>query len=116
VTGLAVIGEHLYVGSRSQNRTFVYDLPNLWGRTGSTSFGGGSLTRDIERTAEGLTWVASDREEMPLCLLAENGQVLTVVDPDVVPSAAGVALDDEGYLWVSVQNGDILRLEVTLPE
>ena len=109
-----MIGEHLYLGSRTQNRTFVYDLPNLWGRTGSTSFGGGSLTRDIERTDEGLTWVASDREVMPLSLLAQDGQVLAVVDPAVVPSAAGVAMDDEGYLWVSVQNGDILRLQVTL--
>ena len=111
-----MIGEHLYLGSRTQNRTFIYDLPNLWGRTGSTSFGGGSLTRDIERTADGLTWVASDREEMPLSLLAQNGQVLAVIDTEVVPSAAGVAIDDDGYLWVSVQDGDILRLEVTLPQ
>jgi hypothetical protein len=115
VTGLAVVGERVYLGSRAQNRTFVYDLPNLLSSTGSTPFGGGSLTSDIERTPDGHTWVASERADLPLCLLSVEGRVEAVIDTGLVPAAVGVALDEEGFLWVSVPGEGILRLDVTSP-
>jgi hypothetical protein len=115
VTGLAVIGERVYLGSRTQNRTFVYQLPDMLTSTGSTPFGGGSLTSDIERTPDGRTWVASERADLPLCLLSVEGRVEAVVDTALVPAAAGVALDDEGFLWVSVPGEGILRLDVSSP-
>lgn len=115
MTGLAIDAERLYLGSRSQNRIFVYNLPNLLGGTGSTPFGGGSVTSDIERTPDGRVWVASERADLPLCLLSPEGSIEAVVDPALVPEAVGVALDDEGFLWVSVPGEGILRLDVSQP-
>jgi hypothetical protein len=112
VTGLAVAGDNVYVGSRTQNRTFVYNLPNLTGRVGATPYGGGSLTNDIERNPDGRIWVASERTDMPLCLLSSEGRVESVIDVGLVPAATGVALDDEGFLWVSVPGEGLIRLDV----
>jgi len=107
-----VIGEKLYLGSRTQNRTYVYTLPRMLDGAGSTSFGGGSLSSDIERLPDGRTWVASEREDTPLCLLSPEGRVEMIVDTSLVPAAVGVTLDGEGFLWVSVPGEGILRLDV----
>jgi len=114
VTGLSAVGSYLYVSSRSQNRVYRYSLPYINGRNSSTQFGSGSSTRDIARADNGDIWVASDNENAPLRCYSSDGVFERYVDPFIVSSATGVAIDDEGYIWVSNADSDeIYRIDVS---
>ena len=113
MTGLSATGSHLYVSSRSQNRVYRYSLPYIDGRDSSTQFGSGSYTRDIARADNGDIWVASDNADAPLRCYNADGTFDKYVDPAIVSSAMGVAIDNEGYVWVSnLETNKIYRIDV----
>lgn len=113
MTGLAAQDDYLYVSSRSQNRVYRYLLPYISNRSSSTQFGSGSNTRDIARDTNGDIWVASDNAEAPLRCYSSDGTFKKYVDPGIVSSATGVAIDDEGYVWVSDNEAaKIYRIDV----
>jgi len=114
VTGLAAHVDYLYVSSRSQNRTYRYSLPGISSRMNSTPFGRNSQTRDIARDSMGLIWVASDDSRVPVRCCDSSGDTVKEINSDILSSAAGVTIDDEGHLWVS-NNDDMMlyRIDVT---
>jgi hypothetical protein len=111
VTGLAGHRDYLYLGSRSQGRTYRYSLPGIYGRTSSTRFGS-SKTWDIARDPSGRIWAAVDDSECSLRLFDSSGNSVDSISRDIVSSARGVALDDQGILWVSCgENGVIYGID-----
>lgn len=114
MTGLTAHSSYLYLGSRSQNRTYRYELPGLYGRTASTSYGSGSKTWDIARDASGLIWVADDNGDYSVECYDSAGEMVAGIARDMVSHATGVAMDEQGTLWVSNnQDGMIYGMEVS---
>ncbi len=108
MTGLAAHMDDLYLSSRSQNRTYRYSLPGLYGQIASTRFGSASGTRDIARNSEGLIWVATDDYRTPVHCYNSAGRMVSSVSGDVVSSAAGITIDTEGNLWISNNEDGII--------
>ena len=106
--------DYLYVSSRSQNRTYRYSLPGISGRTNSTPFGGNSRTWDIARDSTGRIWAASDDSGFPVRCFELSGNTVIEISNNIISSATGVTIDDEGHLWVS-NNDDmtLYRIDVT---
>jgi len=114
VTGLYADGDHIYISSRAQNRIFRYSLPGIQGRTSSTAFGSGSRTLDIAGGSDGIIWTASQNADMPLRGYDSSSRQVSYIDPSLVQSPAGVAVDDEGFLWVSESgSARLLRINVS---
>ncbi len=108
MTGLAAHMDYLYLSSRAQRRAYRYSLPGMYGQSASTRFGNASRTRDIARDSEGLIWVATDDYRTPLHCYNTSGTMVSSISGDVVSSAAGIAIDNEGNLWVSNNEDGII--------
>ncbi|NOQ23063.1 MAG: hypothetical protein GQ565_10515 [Candidatus Aegiribacteria sp.] len=100
--------DYLYVSSRSQNRTFRYSLPGISDRTNSTPFGRNSRTWDIARDSMGRIWVASDDSKVPIRCCDSSGNTVKEISGNIISSAVGITIDDDGRLWVS--NNDEIML------
>ncbi|MBD3276736.1 MAG: hypothetical protein GF388_00400 [Candidatus Aegiribacteria sp.] len=105
MTGLAAHSDYLYVSSDAQNRVYRYSLPSIFGRQAATPLGRGSETGDIARDPMGNIWVADSNTQTPVRCSNMIGDTLAVIGSDVLDSAAGLALDDRGRLWISGEEG-----------
>jgi len=114
VTGLSASGNYLYLSSITQNRTYRYTLPGIAGRLSRNPFTGFSQTRDIAWLADNTVWVASDWTSVTLRLYNSAGTWVDYIPGSLVPYARGVAMDPEGYLWVSdMENDKIYKIDLT---
>ena len=114
MTGLYADGDYIYISSRAQNRSFRYSLPGIQGRTSSTAFGSGSRPLDIARGPDGIIWTATENSDMPLRGYDRSSRMVSYIDPSLVHSPVGVAVDDEGFLWVSeAGSSGLLRIDVS---
>ncbi len=114
MTGLSAQDNYLYVASRSQNRVYRYNMPAINNRAQHVYFSGYSQTRDIALTPDTIMWVASDNASIPLRGYNRSGTVVDHIDPGLVSSARGVAIDPDGYLWVSNMDTDeIYKIDLT---
>ncbi len=103
--------DYLYLGSRSQRRTYRYTLPGISGMQTSTQYGG-RKTWDIARDASGRIWAAVDDSDCSLCCFDASGTVVASVSRDPVSSARGVTVDDDGRIWASNDDdGNIYCIE-----
>ena len=106
--------DYLYVSSRSQNRTYRYSLPGISGRMNTTPFGGNSRTWDIARDSMGLIWVASDDSQIPVRCCDSSGNTVKEISNSIISSATGMTFDDDGHLWVSNNDDNMLyHIDVT---
>ncbi|MCD4776623.1 MAG: T9SS type A sorting domain-containing protein [Candidatus Aegiribacteria sp.] len=115
MTGLAAKDNYrIYVSSRNQNRTYRYTAPSITSRYSYIYYTGGSQTRDIAITTEGNIWVATDWTSIPLRLYNTSNTMIDFIDNTLIPSACGVTIDDDGYLWVSDTDNDcIYKIDLT---
>lgn len=68
---------------------------------------------DIAYSTAGV-WVARDESDSPIICYNTSGAVTGYVLGTTVPSAAGLAIDPSGYLWVSdPENDKIYKLDIT---
>ena|GEM_PF-478602 len=68
---------------------------------------------DIAYSNDGI-WVARDESDSPVIRYNTNGVVTDYVMGTTIPAAAGIAIDPEGYLWVSDPlNDKIYKVETT---
>lgn len=93
--------DYLYLASRAQERTYRYGLPRLDGMTSSTPLGRESKTWDIARDSRGLIWMADEYPDIPLRCRNASGGTEASIGSDVISSAKGVTMDEEGRLWAS---------------
>ena len=107
--------DYLYVSSRSQNRTYRYSLPGVYGRTNSTPFERNSRTRDIARDSMGRIWVASNDSRIPIRCLDSSGNTVEEISNNIISSAAGLTIDDDGHLWAS-NNDDMMLYRIDITE
>ncbi len=107
--------DYLYVSSISQNRTFRYSLPGIYGRTNSTPFERNSRTRDIARDSMGRIWAASDDSRIPIRCWDSSGDTVKEISNNIISSAAGLTIDDDGHLWVS-NNDDMMLYRIDITE
>lgn len=69
---------------------------------------------DIARDSAGLIWAALDDSELPLCCYDPTGTVVGSIGNDVISSADGVAIDSEGFLWISDNQEQLLcRIDIS---
>ena len=68
---------------------------------------------DIAYSSQGI-WVARDEPDSPILRYNTSGVLTGYVMGTTVPAAAGLAIDPEGFLWVSdPENDKIYKLDVT---
>jgi len=115
VTGLSAEANYLYLGSRNQNRAYRYTLPTIASRVSYCYFTLYSQTRDIVKTPDNLVWVASDNTTLTLACYNTSGVRVDDIMNDLVPHARGVAMDPDGYLWVSDPVNDLIyKIDLSL--
>ena len=68
---------------------------------------------DTAFSSEGL-WIARDQPDSPILRYNTSGVLTGYVMGTTVPAAAGLAVDSEGYLWVSdPENDKIYKLDTS---
>lgn len=107
--------DYLYVSSRSQNRTYRYSIPGVHSRASSTPFERNSRTRDIARDSMGRIWAASDDSRVPVRCWDSSGNTVEEINGNIISSAAGLAIDDDGHLWAS-NNDDGMLYSIDITE
>ena len=115
MTGLSASGNYLFLGSRNQNRVYYYTLPTIATRKDFTFMTGFSMTCDIAmNAADSLVWVASENTSLAIKCYDTNNTMVDYIPVDMVPNARGMALDPNGYLWVSDIDADkIYKIDLT---
>ncbi len=115
MTGLSASGNYLFLGSRNQNRIYYYTLPGVTTRKDFTFMTGFSATCDIAmNAADSLVWVASENTGLAIKCYDTNHTMVDYIPIDMVPNARGMALDPNGYLWVSNIDADqIYKIDLT---
>ena len=115
MTGLSVFGNYIYLGSRNQTRTYRYSLPNITGMVSFTYMIGASNSCDIAfNGADNLVWVACDSENLAVRCYDNANTMVDYIDIGIIPNARGLALDSEGYLWISDVDADkIYKVDLT---
>ncbi len=115
MTGLSASGNYLYLGSRNQNRIYYYTLPGIASRQDFTFMTGFSATCDIAVDAtEGIAWVASENTSIAVKCYDDNNTMVDYIPADMIPNARGMALDPNGYLWISDIDADkIYQVDLT---
>jgi len=115
VTGLSADGNRLYLGSRNQNRIYYYTLPGIAARQEFTFMTGYSTTCDIAFDGNNdLVWVASENTSLAIKCYDTNNTMVDYISNDMVPNARGMALDPNGYLWVSdIEEDKIYKIDLT---
>ncbi len=89
-------------------------MPGINNRAQHVYFNGYSQTRDIAITPDSIVWVASDNASIPVRAYNRSGVVVDYIDSDLVSSARGVAIDPEGYLWLSNMEMDLIyKIDLT---
>ncbi len=89
-------------------------MPGITSRAQHVYFNGYSQTRDIAITPDSIVWVASDNASIPAKAYNRSGVVVDYIDSDMVSSARGVAIDPEGYLWLSNMEMDLIyKIDLT---
>ena len=89
-------------------------MPGINNRAQHVYFNGYSQTRDIAITPDSIVWVASDNASIPVRAYNRSGVVVDYIDSDLVSSARGVAIDPEGYLWLSnMEMNLIYKIDLT---
>lgn len=110
MTGLSAYGNYLYLGSRNQNRVYRYTLPGITSMVSFSYLTGYSMTCDIAMIGEdNLVWVASENTSLALKCYDSNNTMVDYIDTDLIPNARGLAIDPNGYLWVSDENTDMIH-------
>lgn len=108
MTGLTARGNFLYVSSVNQNCAYRYTMPGIVSRMVYTIYSGYSNTRDISMDDDGQIWVASGWTSLPLRLYNAQNTLVDYIGSDLIPHAKGVAMDPEGFLWVSDPENDLI--------
>lgn len=113
MTGLSAYGNYLYLGSRNQNRVYRYTLPGITAMVSYTYLTGFSTTCDIAMIgADDLVWVASENTSIALKCYDNNSTMVDYVDVGLIPNARGLAMDPNGYLWISdIETDQIHQLD-----
>ena len=62
---------------------------------------------DISLDGEGNVWVSTGNEE-PLRCIDRSGTPVRSIGDDILPSADGIAFGDDGILWVSDTENDLI--------
>ncbi len=106
MTGLSASGNYLFVSSRNQNRAYRYTMPSIAGRNNYNQFSGYSSTRDIAWCPDSTVWVSSDWTSVTLRCYNKSGAWVDYIDASLIAHARGVAIDTDGYLWVSDMEAD----------
>jgi hypothetical protein len=106
VSGLAAFSNVLYIGDNHDQKCYrAYPLPYLTTKTTYLSYTGIYATRDIafegSYDGTGSIWVANGFPGTPVRAFNTSGQWVDGLTSSDVPSAYGLAFDDEGFLWVS---------------
>lgn len=83
-----------------------YTMPGISGPVNANMYTGYSETRDIAWLDNNIVWVASDWSSVTLRAYNSSGTWIDYITADLVPSATGVAIDPDGYLWVSDMDND----------
>ncbi len=115
MTGLSASGNHLYLGSRNQNRIYYYTLPGITTRMNFTYLMGFSQTCDIAiNTTDSLAWVASENTSIAVKCYGNDNTMVDYIDVSLIPNARGMALDPDGFLWISdVEADKIYKVDLT---
>ena len=115
MTGLSVDGNYIYLSSRNQNRSYRYVLPNITTRTNYAFYTGASMTCDmVVNVPDSIVWVASESPSIPIRCYDTSNTMVDYITPDLIPNARGMAMDPEGYLWVSdIENDKIYKVDLT---
>lgn len=115
MTGLSASGNRLYLGSRNQNRVYYYTLPGIVSRQNFTYMTGFSTTCDIAiNTADNVVWVSSENTSLCIKCYDDNNTMVDYIGIDMITNARGMALDPNGYLWVSDIDADkIYKIDLT---
>ena len=115
MTGLSASGNYVFLGSRTQNRVYYYTLPGIATRTDFSFLTGYSMTCDIAmNAADSLVWVASENTSLAIKCYDSNNTMVDYIDISMVANARGMALDPDGYLWVSDIDADkIYKIDLT---
>ncbi len=121
MTGASFSGSILYAFGNAYG-TNVYTVHKYNPATGSSS--GQYMTStdfpglqpavyDIAFSATGV-WVARDESDSPIICYNTSGVVTNYVMGTTIPEAAGLAMDPDGYLWVSDPGNDkIYKLDIS---
>ncbi|MCD4707637.1 MAG: T9SS type A sorting domain-containing protein [Candidatus Sabulitectum sp.] len=115
MTGLSANGNYVFLGSRTQNRTYYYTLPGITTRKEFTYFSGFNNTCDIAmNTADSLVWVASENTSIAVKCYNTSNTMVDYIDISMIPNARGMALDPNGYLWISdIEADKIYQVDLT---
>ena len=113
MTGAAFNGSTIYAFGNIYGSTTQYSV-HKYTTAGSSSgqymnqldFPGlAPAAYDIAYSAEGM-WVARDESDSPILRYNTSGVLTGYVMGTDVPAAAGLAVDDQGFLWVSDPDSD----------
>ena len=108
MTGLCADATYLYLSSTAQKCCYRYVAPALTSRYCITTYAGLYPTRDIARdSSSGWVWVAASSSSYPVRAY-KSSACQYVIGTDVVPYAYGVAIDDEGNLYISDTVNDVI--------
>ncbi len=121
MTGASLNGSTLYTFGNGYG-TDLYTVQKFNPTTGSstgqymtpTDFPGLSpAVYDIAFSTSGI-WVARDEADSPILRYNTMGEVTGSIMGSVIPSAAGLAIDIDGFLWVSDPDNDkIYKLDLS---
>ncbi len=108
MTGLSANTSYLFLSSTTQKACYRYVAPGITSRYCYTTYGGLSPTRDNARDeSNGWIWVACSSTSYPIRAY-KNSTCQYLIGADVVPYAYGLAIDEEGFLWVSDIVNDVI--------
>lgn len=123
MTGACISGSTLYaLGNTYQghpNFTIHKYNPSTGTQTGQhmtpAAFPGLTQTAyDIAMSPEGV-WIARDESDSPVLRYATNGVLTGYIDGSVIPAAAGLAIDGDGYMWASDPVNDLIyKIDLTV--
>ena len=115
MTGLSVSNNHIFLGSKTQNRVYYYALPGITSMNLFSFLTGYSATCDIAmNAADSLAWVASENTSIAVKCYNSNNTMVDYIDVSLIPNARGLTLDPSGYLWISDIDADkIYQVDLT---
>ncbi|MCK5132012.1 MAG: T9SS type A sorting domain-containing protein [Candidatus Sabulitectum sp.] len=115
MTGLSASENHLFLGSRNQKRIYYYTLPGITTRKLFSYLAGFSMTCDIAmNAADSLVWVASENTSLAVKCYDTYNTMVDYIPTSMIPNARGMALDPNGYLWISDIDADkIYKIDLT---
>ena len=115
MTGLSACGNYVFLGSRSQSKVYYYTLPGVTTRKYFTYMTDFSKSCDIAMNdADSLVWVASENTNLAVKCFNTTNAMVDYIPIGMIPNARGMALDPDGYLWISDIDADkIYQIDLT---